>query len=149
MNYAGGMVKGALEEIQRLERELFPNPLESSGTSVGQGWSDWLGSGVGIVKSVVGLGDTQLSLTRSKFLADVPTDWEEFSPGDATSERKQGPEQRTAETAQYVRAMKDWIVGTVHWGYETELYFGQKGDEVRSFGWVFLSGGDGQGHSTS
>lgn len=95
-----------------------------------------------MVKSAVGFGETPSSLTKSRFLSDVPIDCEGYSYDDAASERNQNPEQRAAETARYVRAMKDWIVGTLHWGYESELYFGQKGDEVRSFGWVFLTGGD-------
>ncbi|TEB18655.1 hypothetical protein FA13DRAFT_1781202 [Coprinellus micaceus] len=142
MNYAGGMVKEALEEIQRLERELLPNSASSSGTNEGSGWSDWLGSGLGMVKSAVGMGDTQSTLTKSKFLADVPLDWEGRFSADEDIGQGQSPDQRAAETARCIRAMKDWIVGTVHWGYESELYFGQKGDEVRSFGWVFLNGGD-------
>ncbi|KAF8880999.1 hypothetical protein BD779DRAFT_1675667 [Infundibulicybe gibba] len=41
----------------------------------------------------------------------------------------------------YVQALRDCVAGTVHWVYETELYFGQKGEEVRSFGWIFLNYG--------
>ncbi|KAJ7083976.1 isoprenoid synthase domain-containing protein [Mycena belliarum] len=44
----------------------------------------------------------------------------------------------------YLRGLKDCVVGTVNWGYETELYFGTKGDEVRQFGWVFLKLKDGE-----
>jgi hypothetical protein len=39
----------------------------------------------------------------------------------------------------YIRTLKDCIAGTIHWAYETELYFGTKGEEIRTFGWVFLS----------
>ncbi|KAJ7689042.1 isoprenoid synthase domain-containing protein [Mycena rosella] len=38
----------------------------------------------------------------------------------------------------YLRGLKDCIIGTMNWSYETDLYFGSKGDEVRQFGWVFL-----------
>ncbi|KAF8962913.1 isoprenoid synthase domain-containing protein [Flammula alnicola] len=38
----------------------------------------------------------------------------------------------------YIRALKDCIAGTIHWAYETELFFGKKGGEVRTFGWVFV-----------
>jgi hypothetical protein len=37
-----------------------------------------------------------------------------------------------------IQALKDCIVGTINWVYETELYFGKKGEEIRTFGWVFL-----------
>ncbi|KAJ6632405.1 isoprenoid synthase domain-containing protein [Mycena sp. CBHHK59/15] len=43
-----------------------------------------------------------------------------------------------ADAKLYMRGLKDCIVGTLNWSYETELYFGVKGDEVRQFGWVFL-----------
>lgn len=37
-----------------------------------------------------------------------------------------------------VQNLRDCVVGVVNWIYETELYFGAKGEEVRMFGWVFL-----------
>ncbi|KAJ7725206.1 isoprenoid synthase domain-containing protein [Mycena metata] len=44
----------------------------------------------------------------------------------------------SSDSTLYLRGLKDCIVGTLNWSYETELYFGAKGDEVRQFGWVFL-----------
>jgi hypothetical protein len=41
------------------------------------------------------------------------------------------------DVKRYVQALKDCIAGSMHWVYETELFFGKKGGEVRSFGWVF------------
>ncbi|KAH7926001.1 terpenoid synthase [Leucogyrophana mollusca] len=38
----------------------------------------------------------------------------------------------------YVQGLRDWIAGSVNWYYESERYFGDKGNEVRMFGWVFL-----------
>lgn len=38
----------------------------------------------------------------------------------------------------YITRLKDCIVGTLNWLYETELYFGNKGSEIRTFGWVFV-----------
>ncbi|KAF8333389.1 hypothetical protein F5887DRAFT_679723 [Amanita rubescens] len=39
----------------------------------------------------------------------------------------------------YIHILRDYISGNVHWFYETELYFGTKGEEVKAFGWVFLN----------
>ena len=39
----------------------------------------------------------------------------------------------------FVQILKDCIVGTINWAYETELYFGTKGEEIRTFGWIFLA----------
>ncbi|TFK51361.1 terpenoid synthase [Heliocybe sulcata] len=39
----------------------------------------------------------------------------------------------------YVRGLRDWTVGSIHWAFETEWYFGQNAEEVRTFGWVFLA----------
>ncbi|PPQ90350.1 hypothetical protein CVT25_007752 [Psilocybe cyanescens] len=38
----------------------------------------------------------------------------------------------------YIRALKDCISAVIHWAYETELFFGKKGGEIRTFGWVFV-----------
>ncbi|KAJ2925793.1 hypothetical protein H1R20_g11303, partial [Candolleomyces eurysporus] len=145
MNYAGGMVKEALEELDRLERELGPS-TSGSGVTSGEGTWGWLD----LVKSAVGFSGDISSGKRPrsdcKFLTDAvmgppPTnddDGLDLGVGCAaspTSGTKSSPDQ----TARYIQALKDYIVGSIHWGYETELYFGQKGDEVRSFGWVFLA----------
>lgn len=37
----------------------------------------------------------------------------------------------------YIQTLKDCIAGTIHWVYETELFFETKGGEIRMFGWVF------------
>lgn len=43
-----------------------------------------------------------------------------------------------SDVTSYVQALRDCIVGTINWAYETELYFGKKGEEIRTFGWIFL-----------
>lgn len=57
---------------------------------------------------------------------------------------------RLGDLPSYVQTLRDCIVGTINWAYETELYFGRKGEEIRNFGWVFLnpkSDGDGEERS--
>ncbi|KAF7326560.1 hypothetical protein MVEN_02609200 [Mycena venus] len=49
----------------------------------------------------------------------------------------------TSDSTFYLRGLKNCIVGTLNWSYETEVYFGPKGDEVRQSGWVFLKGKEG------
>ncbi|KAI0354460.1 terpenoid synthase [Trametes cingulata] len=39
----------------------------------------------------------------------------------------------------YVQGLRDCVVGTLHWLYETDRYFGETAEDVRSSGWVFLS----------
>ncbi|RDB21905.1 Alpha-muurolene synthase [Hypsizygus marmoreus] len=43
------------------------------------------------------------------------------------------------DLSSYIQVLKDCIVGSINWAYETELYFGKKGEEIRTFGWVFLN----------
>ncbi|KAI0919583.1 terpene cyclase [Taiwanofungus camphoratus] len=45
----------------------------------------------------------------------------------------------TADVHRYVQGLRDWIVGSTHWLYETELYFRDSGAEVRDFGWAFVA----------
>ncbi|KAH8813947.1 isoprenoid synthase domain-containing protein [Flagelloscypha sp. PMI_526] len=42
------------------------------------------------------------------------------------------------------QGLKDFIIGVINWAYETELYFGEKGEDVRAFGWVFMMTNEGQ-----
>ncbi|KIL60790.1 hypothetical protein M378DRAFT_187717 [Amanita muscaria Koide BX008] len=39
----------------------------------------------------------------------------------------------------YTQVLRDYIAGNIHWFYETELYFGTKGEHVREFRWIFLA----------
>jgi hypothetical protein len=38
----------------------------------------------------------------------------------------------------YVVGLRDWITGTAHWVYRCDRYFQGKGEDVETFGWVFL-----------
>ncbi|KAJ4490591.1 hypothetical protein J3R30DRAFT_110451 [Lentinula aciculospora] len=42
------------------------------------------------------------------------------------------------DIALYVRSLKDCMIGFLNWTYETDMFFGTKGESVKSFGWVFL-----------
>lgn len=42
------------------------------------------------------------------------------------------------EVRRYLRGLHDWLAGFVNWLYETQLFLGDKGNEVRAFGWVFI-----------
>jgi hypothetical protein len=66
--------------------------------------------------------------------------WRPFRPSSAVAPEKTP---LTSDSKLYLRGLKDCIVGTLNWSYETELYFGSKGDEVRQFGWVFLKSREG------
>ena len=39
---------------------------------------------------------------------------------------------------EYAQGLQDWITGFAHWIYETDLYFQGNGEEVKTFGWVFV-----------
>ncbi|EPS95410.1 hypothetical protein FOMPIDRAFT_1132512 [Fomitopsis schrenkii] len=43
-----------------------------------------------------------------------------------------------ADVWQYVRGMRDCIVGLIYWLYERDRSFSEAGDKVRDLGWVFL-----------
>ncbi|KAJ7711994.1 hypothetical protein B0H16DRAFT_1626674 [Mycena metata] len=78
---------------------------------------------------------------ESAFTAEQPVEGE-TTPASANLRIHPPPEQvsppLSSDSTLYLRGLKDCIVGTLNWSYETELYFGAKGDEVRQFGWVFL-----------
>jgi hypothetical protein len=55
-----------------------------------------------------------------------------FHPWDRNGER---------DIRLYIQGVRDCVAAFVNWMYETELFFGKKGSEVRSFGWIFLTAG--------
>ena len=46
---------------------------------------------------------------------------------------------RDADVRAYVQGLRNCMVGTLHWIYETDRFFGDARDDVRASGWVFLS----------
>lgn len=42
-----------------------------------------------------------------------------------------GDEQVNREVKIYVQGLQDWIVGSLHWSFETERYFGKDGQKVK------------------
>ena len=37
-----------------------------------------------------------------------------------------------------LQGLKSFVVGALSWVYESSVFFDEKGEEVRQFGWVFL-----------
>ncbi|KAF8196959.1 hypothetical protein BJ912DRAFT_1056047 [Pholiota molesta] len=62
----------------------------------------------------------------------------EFSRAWMGSPQNAVSQDQEAAVRRYIKALQDCIVGTVHWIYETELFFGKKGSEIRNFGWIFV-----------
>lgn len=42
------------------------------------------------------------------------------------------------DVASYVRGLQDWIVGSLHWSFMSQRYFGAKGEEVKKHRYVEL-----------
>ena len=47
------------------------------------------------------------------------------------------PESTVDGTNACSRSLSVWLAGFAHWAYETDVYFGARGEDVRAFGWVF------------
>ncbi|KAJ3531116.1 hypothetical protein NM688_g7618 [Phlebia brevispora] len=43
-----------------------------------------------------------------------------------------------ASARRYVQGLRDWIIGTAHWVYETDVHFLGRGEDVKALGWVFI-----------
>ena len=66
--------------------------------------------------------------------------WTSLAPSGNNNSSSETVSNETLTAVQnYITRLKDCIVGTVNWLYETELYFGKKGSEIRTFGWVFIN----------
>jgi hypothetical protein len=42
------------------------------------------------------------------------------------------------DTRLFTQGLKSFVVGALNWVYESCVFFDEKGEEVRQFGWVFL-----------
>jgi len=69
--------------------------------------------------------------------------WTFLVPTSKTSSTETVSNETSTVVQNYITSLKDYIVGTINWLYETELYFGKKGSEIRTFGWVFINPIDG------
>ncbi|KAG5637505.1 hypothetical protein H0H81_004331 [Sphagnurus paluster] len=116
LNFAGVLIKQKADSFIDVERSLLssPTPMKTNpfGTGSFSSYWDWIKSG-----------------PYSATPPDAPSTNIECG-GDLTF---------IGDVSSYLQVLKDCIVGTINWAYETELYFGKKGEEIRSFGWVFLS----------
>jgi len=109
VNLAGNMIKDAFATFRSLEHSL----LES----------------VDPKKGAIG----------SSFLSSVWTFVFPSSNSNNSSDSETVSNETLTVVQNYITRLKDCIVGTVNWLYETELYFGKKGSEIRTFGWVFIN----------
>ena len=65
--------------------------------------------------------------------------WTSLVPSSNNNSSETVSDETLIAVQNYITRLKDCIVGTVNWLYETELYFGKKGSEIRTFGWVFIN----------
>ncbi|KAF8645362.1 hypothetical protein AX16_007865 [Volvariella volvacea WC 439] len=139
VNHTGALIKRNLAEFAKIEKELIE---PSYGTSSSSPWDQ-------VQATTSDIGDASscsqwswIPFWRSKTVSPPPSTAPEVSSPSPSHGSKRGQAIRSSETEEDIHAliqqMKDCIVGCANWIYETELYFGAKGEEVRSFGWVFL-----------
>ncbi|KAF5376433.1 hypothetical protein D9615_008650 [Tricholomella constricta] len=119
LNFAGALIKQFFNSFLETEKSLFchPTPPQTnhSGTGTLSSYWNWI---------------------TSVRLATPPAS---PPPGPQSSNMECGGDTCLGDLPSYVQTLKDCIVGTINWAYETELYFGRKGEEIRTFGWVFFN----------
>ncbi|KAK0502165.1 isoprenoid synthase domain-containing protein [Armillaria luteobubalina] len=64
--------------------------------------------------------------------------WSALTPAESTVEDKNSDKREIDDLMLWIQGLRDCIVGHTNWVYETDVFFGTKGEEVRGFGWVFL-----------
>ena len=119
LNLAGVYIKDLVDLFVATERVLLdaraPTPPQSNQSHLmflySQAWN-WFPFSRVVAMPPSLISETPLHERGDTFLGDLPS---------------------------YVQSLRDCVVGTINWAYETELYFGKKGEEIRSFGWIFLN----------
>ncbi|KIK64099.1 hypothetical protein GYMLUDRAFT_40342 [Collybiopsis luxurians FD-317 M1] len=67
--------------------------------------------------------------------------WSHFSSSTTPETEVPGPsitDIQEHDIVLHIRGLKDCMVGFLNWAYETDMFFGTKGESVKGFGWVFL-----------
>ncbi|THV00434.1 hypothetical protein K435DRAFT_657175, partial [Dendrothele bispora CBS 962.96] len=128
IHQTGNIVKAKFEEYERVERGLVRRCKEEvSGVSSllkrlwGTGTSSKRGVGLGGLSANVYSQSSKNTNANSK---DV--------------EEGRYTNSALTDLSLYLLGLKDCLVGSLNWAYETEMFFGTKGDSVRGYGWVFL-----------
>ena len=167
MNLAGNMIREAYAEFRAAEKDILdflePPPQETllptakmrltaSMTNLGASLSSSASTFFGWLASaseknggqtsprnlaVPNLGNAP-SISVSHSYSPPPSPSPSPSPSSSTYSLALESNTTATTTKRYIEALKDCLVGTLHWAYETELFFGKKGSEVRAFGWVFV-----------
>lgn len=111
LNMVGTMIKERFDEFSALEAAIIENAVVARGSMT-----------------------TQPSTTL-RSMVPVPFQRLFATPPNQTLEME---ETNINDLLQLIQTLKDMVIGTIHWGYEAELFFGSKGHEMRDYGWVFV-----------
>jgi hypothetical protein len=118
VNLAGNMIKDAFATFRSLEHSLLKSVDPKKGGAA--------------ATTATGLPP----IFSWKWTSLLPPS---HNNNNSSSETFNNNETQLIAIQNYITRLKDCIVGTVNWLYETELYFGKKGSEIRTFGWVFIN----------
>jgi len=133
IHQAGIIVKEKFEEYERIERGLAgrcglgpDDSVSGSGSASLNGTS----TGSGLLKNWLWKPRPTSPLPLSSSLSGNST-----TP--SNSRYSNGTQ---TDLSLFLLGLKDCLVGSLNCAYETEMFFGNKGDSVRGYGWVFLLG---------
>ncbi|KAG6849298.1 hypothetical protein H0H93_009613 [Arthromyces matolae] len=125
VNLAGTMIKQKFDDFSQTEMSLFrpPTPPQANHSRITTLYSPWSWFNSAHLPTASSSDSLTPNIEQGADVAQLHLG-EGGGGGDLPS---------------YIQTLKDCIVGTINWAYETELYFGRKGEEIRTFGWVFLN----------
>ncbi|KAK7035380.1 hypothetical protein VNI00_011911 [Paramarasmius palmivorus] len=128
VNQSGSLIKDKFDGFKALETALWsrhpredahpasPPAEPSAGTSLGSTLTAW-------VRSPLSRSNSRTNL-RALFSASEATKWDRNTINDVSL---------------FFQGLKDCMGGCLNWAYDSQIFFGTKGDAVRNFGWVFLT----------
>ncbi|ESK89940.1 hypothetical protein Moror_788 [Moniliophthora roreri MCA 2997] len=134
VNQSGSLIKDKFDGFKTLETALWsrhpredsssqlspspppPPPTEPTNASLGSTLTTW-------IRSPLSRSNSRTNL-RALFSASEATKWDRNTVNDVSL---------------FLQGLKDCMGGCLNWAYDSQIFFGTKGDAVRNFGWVFLT----------
>ncbi|KAF9266187.1 hypothetical protein L218DRAFT_100396 [Marasmius fiardii PR-910] len=124
INQAGHLVKDKFDALKSLESALWSRHPRGNSDIMPPSKNAGLGATLATwIRSPLSRSNSRTNLA-ALYSTSEPSKWDMNTVNDVSL---------------FLQGLKDCMGGSLNWAYETQLFFGTKGEAIRNFGWIFLS----------